>query len=267
MADKSKLERHLAGLGRVLLGYSGGVDSSLLGVVGARILGPDRFLAVMGISPSYPEAQRQQARGLARRFSIPILEIETHELDDPQYAANPTDRCYFCKNELWRRLRPLAASRGFDAVIDGTNADDLGEHRPGARAAQELAVRSPLAELGWTKADVRRVAKDLAIPIWDAPAQPCLASRIRYGLEVNPQRLRQVEQAEEFLRVLGVRGNLRVRHLGTVARIEVDGAGQELLREQWGAVTRHLEGLGFGAVELDAAGYRRGGLLILEGAA
>ena len=267
MADITQLERHLAGLGRVLLGYSGGVDSALLGVVGARTLGPKGFLAVMGISPSYPEAQRRQARDLACRFSIPSLEIETHELDDPRYASNPTNRCYFCKNELWLRLRPLAASRGFDTVIDGTNADDLGEHRPGARAADERGVRSPLAELGWTKPAVRGAARDLGIPIWDAPAQPCLASRIRYGLEVTPQRLKQVEEAEEFLRGVGVRGNLRVRHLGSLARIEVDGPGQDLLRQRWAEVARSLGGLGFLQVELDPAGYRRGGLLVLEGAA
>jgi uncharacterized protein len=267
MADISQLERHLAGLGRILLGYSGGVDSALLGVVGARSLGSEGFLAVMGISPSYPESQRQQARSLARRFSIPTLEIETHELDDPRYASNPTNRCYYCKSELWLRLRPLAASRGFDTVIDGTNADDLGGHRPGARAADERGVHSPLAELGWSKSAVRSAARELDIPIWDAPAQPCLASRIRYGLEVTPQKLRQVEDAEEFLRGVGIRGNLRVRHLGDTARIEAEDVGRELLRQRWDEVVSHLEVLGFGQVELDPAGYRRGGLLVLEGAA
>lgn len=265
MSEIALLERHLDGLGRVLLGFSGGVDSSLLGVVGSRALGAGRFLAVMGISPSYPEAQRRQARDLARRYSIPVQEIETHELEDPRYVANPTNRCYFCKSELWHRLRPLAREQGFDTIIDGTNADDLGEHRPGARAADERGVRSPLAELGWSKAAVRDAARQLEIPIWDAPAQPCLASRIRYGLEVTPVRLHQVEQAELFLREVGVRGNLRVRHLGAVARLEVEAEARGLLAEQWTGIEQHLLALGFDRVELDPAGYRRGGLLVLAG--
>ena len=265
MSEIALLERHLDGLGRVLLGFSGGVDSSLLGVVGSRALGAGRFLAVIGISPSYPAAQRQQARDLASRFSIPVQEIETRELEDPRYVANPTNRCYFCKSELWHRLGPLAREHGFDTIIDGTNADDLGEHRPGARAADERGVRSPLAELGWSKAAVRDAARQLEIPIWDAPAQPCLASRIRYGLEVTPVRLHQVEQAEVFLREVGVRGNLRVRHLGTAARLEVEAEAHGLLTEQWTEIEQHLLALGFDRVELDPAGYRRGGLLVLAG--
>ncbi len=265
MAEIARLERHLDGLGRVLLGFSGGVDSSLLGVVGFRALGAGRFLAVMGISPSYPEAQRRQARDLASRYSIPVQEVETHELEDPRYVANPTNRCYFCKSELWHRLRPLARELGFDAIIDGTNADDRGEHRPGARAADERGVHSPLAELGWTKAAVRDAARQLGIPIWDAPAQPCLASRIQYRLEVTPARLHQVEQAEVFLREIGVRGNLRVRHLGTTARLEVEAEAHGLLVDQWPGIERHLLALGFDRVELDPGGYRRGALLVLAG--
>jgi uncharacterized protein len=150
MADLAILRLHLAGLGRVVLGYSGGVDSALLAIVGTETLGSQRFLAVTGRSASYPEVQARTATELARQFGVPLMEIDTHELDDPRYLGNSTDRCYFCKSELWTRLGEVARERGFDAVIDGTNADDLGEHRPGARASAEHGVRSPLAELGWT---------------------------------------------------------------------------------------------------------------------
>ncbi len=261
MPSLAALSDHLAGLGRVLLGYSGGVDSALLAVVGRRALGRDRFLAVIGRSASYPEAQRRAALDLARRFDVPLAELETRELDDPRYLANSPDRCYFCKSELWARLGAAARERGFDVVIDGTNADDLGEHRPGLRAGLERAVRSPLAELGWTKADVRAGARALGIPVWDAPAAPCLSSRVRYGLAITPERLRQVERGEAYLRELGVTGDLRVRHHGALARLEVAPEHHGRLRERWGAVTAFFASLGFGAVELDPRGYRRGSLL------
>lgn len=263
MADLALLGDHLRGLGRVLLGYSGGVDSSLLAVAGTRALGPDRFLAVMGLSPSAPQSQRRTARDLADAHGIPLLELATRELEDPRYVANPTDRCYFCKTELWIRLQRLAVERGFDAVIDGTNADDLGEHRPGLRAADEHGIRSPLADLGWTKAEVRAAARALDLPIWDAPAAPCLASRIRYGLAVTPARLRQVEDGEAFLRSLGVTGNLRVRHHGAVARIEADPDRFGLLEAHWSAIEARFKALGFTRVERDPRGYQRGGLLVL----
>ncbi|MGE5926882.1 MAG: ATP-dependent sacrificial sulfur transferase LarE, partial [Gemmatimonadota bacterium] len=195
---------------------------------------------------------------------VPLLEIDTHELEDPRYLANPTNRCYFCKSELWTRLRDVARERDFDAIIDGTNADDLGEHRPGLAAAAELQVRSPLAELGWTKDDVRAAARELGIPLWDAPASPCLSSRVRYGLEITPERLRQVEEGEAFLRSLGVTGDLRVRHLGGAARIEALPSEIPVVERAWQRVTAVFEALGFGAVELDPRGYRRGSLLVLE---
>lgn len=246
--------------GRTLLGYSGGVDSALLAVVGARALGSD-FLAVIGRSASYPEAQWQAARAVAAEHRVPLLELETRELDDPDYRRNPTDRCFFCKRELWSRLGALARERGFEVVIDGTNADDLAEHRPGLAAGAAGGVRSPLAELGWTKAMVRERARALGIAIWDAPAAPCLSSRIRYGLEVTPARLRQVELAEAFLRSLGVAGNLRVRHHGAVARIEADPAAFPLLEVEWPGIEAELGRLGFTRVERDPRGYRRGSLL------
>ena len=264
MSPLDHLRGHLAALGRVLLGYSGGVDSALLAVAGRQALGPDRFLAVVGRSASYPEAQYRGALDVAARFDVPVLEVETHELEDERYLANPVNRCYFCKSELWTRLGAVAADRGFDVIIDGTNADDLGEHRPGLRAAGELRVRSPLAELGWSKADVRAASRELGLPTWDAPAAPCLSSRVRYGLAITPERLAQVERGEAFLRALGVCGDLRVRHLGEQARVEVASAELELVRSKWDAVTVFFAELGFHGVELDPRGYRRGSLLVLD---
>src|SRR5215218_9905602 len=261
MSDLELLRHHLRACGRVVLGYSGGVDSALLAVVGSQTLGAERFLAVVGRSPSYPEAQWRSAIDLARRFDIPLLEVDTGELADPRYVANPTNRCYFCKTELWSRLGEVAAARGFETIIDGTNADDLGEHRPGVRAAGEHRVRSPLAELGWSKAAVREASRELGLPTWDAPAAPCLSSRVVYGLEITPARLRQVEAGESYLRSLGVRGDLRVRHHGEAARVEVVPDEMARLRQVWDEVVTFFVGLGFTAVELDPNGYRRGGLL------
>ena len=267
MPNLELLRCHLTGLGRVILGYSGGVDSGLLAVVGAQALGAERFLAVTGRSASYPEAQAGMAADLAQRFQIPLLEIDTHELEDARYLSNSTDRCYFCKSELWTRLREVARERRFDAVIDGTNADDLAEHRPGLRASREQGVRSPLAELGWTKNEVRAAARQLGLPTWSAPAAPCLSSRIVYGLEITPMRLRQVEEGESLLRALGVSGDLRVRHHGTTARIEVSPVEMERVRANWDTIDAAFSGLGFTGVELDPKGYRRGGLLALARAA
>lgn len=261
MFNRDQLQQLLGSMGRVLLGYSGGVDSAVLAVAGAESLGPDRFLAVIGKSASYPEVQYEQARTLAQRFDIPLLEIDTHELDDPRYTANPTNRCYFCKTELWTVLGRVARERGFDTIIDGTNADDLGEHRPGVGAAHEHRVRSPLAELGWSKEQVRAVARSMTLPIWDAPASPCLSSRIQYGLAVTPERLRQVEAAEAILRQVGIVGDLRVRHENSRARIEVAPHQFDRARQAWKEITDRLTALGFSHVELDPRGYRRGSML------
>ena len=263
MTALEALRRHLRQFDRVMLGYSGGVDSALLAVVGRQALGADRFLAVIGRSASYPEVQHLAAVELARRFDVPLLEIETRELTDARYRANPTNRCYFCKAELWSRLGEVAAERGFAVILDGTNADDLNEHRPGMKAAGERGIRSPLAELGWSKAAVRAASRHLGLPDWNAPAAPCLSSRVLYGLEITPARLRQVEEGEAFLRSLGVGGDLRVRHHGDRARVEVAADQMDGVRRQWGAVETFFAGLGFTSVELDPAGYRRGGLLAL----
>jgi uncharacterized protein len=261
MRDLAHLEAHLAALPSAVLGYSGGVDSALLAVAATRALGPARFLAVIGRSASYPEVQYQAALALAREYRIPLLELATGELEDPNYRANTPDRCYFCKRELWTRLGELATERGFAVVLDGTNADDRLEHRPGLRASAEFEVRSPLMQLGWTKEMVRAAARTLGLPIWDAPASPCLSSRIQYGLEVTPARLAQVERAEALLRDLGVRGDLRVRHRGDAASVEVTAEMRPRLEAVWAAVEQGLRALGFDEVRLDPKGYRRGALV------
>src|SRR2546421_2673524 len=246
-----------------LVGYSGGVDSALLAVVLRQELGRDRMLAGVGRSASYPMAQWTTARAVAERFDVPLLELDTYELEDPDYLANPTNRCFFCKIGLWRRLVPEARDRGLAVVCDGTNADDLREHRPGYAAGRAAGVRSPLAEAGLTKADVRQAARELGVPVWDAPAAPCLSSRVAYGIPITSQRLAQVERAEAYLRQLGVTGDLRVRHHGDRggARIEVEPRWVPWVTERLPAIKERLTALGFAVVEVDPRGYRRGGLL------
>jgi pyridinium-3,5-biscarboxylic acid mononucleotide sulfurtransferase len=244
-----------------LLGYSGGVDSAVLAVVLRQELGRDRMLAVLGCSPSVPEEQVSTARAIARSFDLPFVELATNELADPQYASNPLNRCFYCKRELWARLTAEARTRGLAVVCDGMQADDVGEHRPGRAAGVEAGIRSPLAEAGVGKADLRRAARHLGLPIWDAPASPCLASRVAYGVAITPGRLAQVEAAEAYLRDLGVTGDLRVRHDGSRARIEADLHLLVWLEAQLPAITARLTALGFAGVEVDPRGYRRGGML------
>ncbi len=245
----------------VLVGYSGGVDSALVAVAARRVLGKDRAVAAMGVSASLPRTQRVQGLAIARSFDLKLIEIATDELRDPNYVANSPDRCYYCKNELWSRLVAVARERGLEIVADGTNLDDLGEHRPGLRAREQWGVRSPLLEAGYSKAQVREEARRLEIPIWDSPAAPCLSSRILYGLAVTGERLRQVERGEELLRSLGVKGDLRLRHRGSEARIEVAPSEFALVRSNAAIIGRALLELGFERVTLDLRGYRRGSLL------
>jgi uncharacterized protein len=261
MPATSKLEALLATFPSILVGYSGGVDSALLAVVARRVLGRERAVAAMGLSASYPAAQREQALEVARQFDLHLVEVPTDELDDPDYVANAPSRCYFCKRELWSKLVRLASERGIETVADGTNVDDLGDHRPGLQAATEFEIRSPLAEVGYSKQDVRAEARSLGIPIWDAPAAPCLSSRVMYGLSVTPARLGQVEQGESLLRSIGVEGDLRVRHRGDEARIEVLPSQFPRVRRHGVRVAAELHALGFERVTLDLAGYRRGSLL------
>lgn len=246
----------------VLVGYSGGVDSTLVAVAARRALGRESVLAVIGRSASYPEEQRAAADTIAARFDLPLVAIDTHEIENPAYIANPTNRCFYCKSELWMHLGALAVERGLRVVCDGTNADDLHEHRPGYAAGRQAGIRSPLAEAGLTKAEVRAAARELGLPNWDAPAAPCLSSRVQYGIAITPRRLQQVEAGEAYLRALGVSGNLRVRHRGTTASVEVDPEWVGWVEARRDAVTSQLRALGFASVQIDPRGYRRGSLIL-----
>lgn len=260
LARKHKaLTRILEECQSVCVGYSGGVDSVFLARFALDVLGPERVLAVTGRSASYPEVQHRMAVDCVQRFGIPHLEVHTDEVANPDYASNPGNRCYHCKSELWTRLEEVARSRGLRTVVDGANADDVSDHRPGADAAREKGVRSPLQEAGLTKAEIRTLSRRMGLPTWDQPASPCLASRLPYGLEVTEERLQQVERAESLLRRQGLR-EFRVRHHGDVARVEA--ASEELDRalEAVGELAERIRGLGFHAVVVDVEGYRRGAL-------
>jgi len=262
MVDERKRERLrevLRECGSVVIGYSGGVDSVFLATVAVQELGPASVLAVTGKSDSVASWMEDTAREVAEGFGIPWLEVETREMEDPRYAANPSNRCYFCKSELWTRLAAVARERGLRTVLDGSNADDVGDHRPGAVAAAENAVRSPLLEAGLGKAEIRAWSRELGLPTWNQPAAPCLASRLPYGIAVTPERLKQVERAELALRALGFR-DFRVRHHGEVARLEVHPAELGAVAGLRAAILSAVRDAGFARVLVDLQGYRRGAL-------
>ncbi len=260
LADKAgALERQLAAFGSVVVAYSGGVDSAYLAYVASRTLG-DRAVAVTADSPSYPERHRQLALQIARDFGLRHQVIHTRELDRAEYRANPANRCYYCKHELYTHLSRIAAER-HAVVLDGNNADDRGDYRPGRQAAREFGVRSPLDEVGLTKDEIRALSRFAGLPTWDEPASACLSSRIPYHHEVTDEKLRTIERAEEALRRLGFRV-FRVRHHDQVARIELSRAemARALDEETAAQIVRELKAIGYLYVSLDLQGYRTGSL-------
>jgi uncharacterized protein len=255
----AELERILAPYGSALVAFSGGVDSSLALAAAARALPRHRVLAVTSNNETYLPSELDLARVFAESLGVEHLIVNTRELDNPDYASNPTNRCYFCKSTLYSDLAKLAEQRGYACVVDGANKDDEGDYRPGRKAARELRVVSVLSEAGMTKAEVRELAKYLDLPMWDKPALACLSSRFPYGQEITPEKLSQVARAEEFLRREGFL-QVRLRHHGEIARLEVGPKELERAFAMREEISTELLDAGFLYVTLDLAGYKAGSL-------
>jgi uncharacterized protein len=259
-ARERRLHDRLASFDSVIVAFSGGVDSAYLAWAATQILGP-AALCITADSPSYPDHHRQLAIRIAREFGLHHEFVRTSEMERPDYRANPVDRCYHCKHELYTVLTELADARGITAIVDGSNADDRSDYRPGRKAAREFGVRSPLDDADLSKADIRELSRTAGLPTWDEPASACLSSRIPYHSEVTSEKLQMIERAESVLRDLGFRV-CRVRHHDTLARLEfgrdeMDRAFDPDVREQ---IVRELRALGYQHVAIDLQGYRMGSL-------
>jgi len=254
-----KLETIIRGLGRVLVAFSGGVDSSLVAKVALDVLGAENTLAAIAISPSFSRDEERAALELLNEIGLPHITVQTDELADPEYAANPINRCYYCKTHVYAALANLAEASGFSVIVDGFNADDSGEFRPGRKAGRELGVRSPLAEAGLSKDEIRELARALGLSNWAKPPMACLSSRVEYGIAITPKILTQVDRAEAALRKLGF-ADLRVRHHDKLARVEVDEAmiGAATARRQ--EIIAVVKNAGYTYVTLDLQGLRHGSM-------
>jgi uncharacterized protein len=257
---EEQLVRILSELKRVVIGFSGGVDSSYLAFMANRVLGPDA-LCVTAISPSYPSFQKKETEEFVMQFGLNHHFIESNELENPAYRENPPNRCYFCKSELFSKLWELAKKGSYEAVLDGTNHDDLRDFRPGRQAASEYSVRSPLLEARMTKLDIRELSQRSGLPTWEKPALPCLSSRFPYGTSISAERLSVVDQGEMILRDFGFR-IFRVRFHGELVRLEFDSAElpKALNMTMSNILLKRFKALGFKYVTIDLEGYRSGSL-------